>query len=284
MNTPTLPVGQKRHLQAHFGLTGLPFRKNVAAHQMFDSASQREVGHALRMWLEVRGIGLLTAGTGMGKSITVRRFTSELDEARYRVIRFGHAPMTANGFLRSLSRTLGLPVRRQTSDLFDGLRTYLLTFAEVHGAHPVLVLDDGEGMRADCLDLLRRLTVWELDSDDRLSILLVGTEDLLRTLQHADLATLRSRITYARQLRPFSLEDTRNYVRFQLRQAGAGSEVLTDEAVRELYGVAQGAPRTTNQLALQAMIQAAVEGVDRIDGRFLQGVVAAHPLFARSER
>jgi general secretion pathway protein A len=220
----------------------------------------------------------------MGKSITVRRFCAELDEARYRVWRFGQAPMTPNGFLRSLSRVLELPVRRHTADLFDAVRTHLLTFADVHGLHPLLVLDDGEGMRPDCLDLLRRLTAWELDSEDRLSVLLVGTDELLRALQHSDLAGLRSRVTYARQLRPFSLEDTRNYIRFQLRQAGSAAEVLSDEAVRELYAVAQGAPRATNQVVLQAMIQAAVEGVDHIDGRFLQAVVAAHPLLARGER
>jgi type II secretory pathway predicted ATPase ExeA len=251
---------------------------------MFDSTSQREAWHALRMWLEVKGIGLLTASTGMGKSITVRRFCSDLDEARYRVWRFGQAPMTPNGFLRSLSRVLELPVRRHTADLFDAVRTHLLTFAETHGLHPVLVLDDGEGMRADCLDLLRRLTAWDLDAEDRLSVLLVGTEDLLATLRRADLASLRSRLTYARQLRPFSLEDTRNYVRHQLRQAGSAGEVLSDEAVRELYAVAQGAPRATNQVALQAMIQAAVEGIDRIDARFLQGVIAAHPLLSRGDR
>lgn len=284
MNTPTIPVPHKRRLQSHFGLTGLPFRKNVGAHQMFDSTSQREAGHALALWIEVRGIGLLTGGTGMGKSITVRRLCAELDEARYRVWRFGQAPMTPNGFLRSLCRLLDLPVHRCTADLFDAVRKYLLTFAEVHGQHPILVLDDGEGMRTDCLDLLRRLTAWELDAEDRISVLLVGTDDLLRTLAHPDLASLRSRITYARQLRPFSLDDTRNYIRFQLRQAGCVAEVMSDDAIRELYAAAQGAPRATNQVALQTMIQAAVEGIDRIDGRFLQAAIAAHPLLARTER
>lgn len=284
MNTPTVPLPQKRRLQSHFSLTGVPFRKNVTAKQMFDSTAQREAVLALAMWLEVKGIGLFSGGTGIGKSITVRRFCATLDESRYKVWRFSQAPMTTNGFLRSLARTLDVPVHRQTADLFDAVRTYLLTFAEVHGPHPLLVLDDGEGMRPDCLDLLRRLTTWELDAEDRFSVLLVGTDDLLRTLQHPDLSSLRSRVTYARQLRPFSLDDTRNYIRHHLRQAGATGDLMTDDAVREIYVVAQGAPRTTNQVALQAMIQAAVEGADRIDGRFVQEVVSAHPLLARGER
>lgn len=284
MNTPTVPEPHKRRLQSHFGLAGLPFRKGITAQQMFDSASQREVFHALILWLGVRGIALMTAATGLGKSITARRFCLELDEARYRVWRFGQVPMTPNGFLRSLSRMLDLPVRRQTADLFDAVRTHLVTYAEVHGPHPLLILDDVEGMRVDCLDLLRRLTTWEMDAEDRVSVLLIGTDDLLRTLQHPDLASLRSRISYARQLRPFGLEDTRNYVRFQLKQAGGSPDILSDDAVRELYAVAQGAPRTTNQIALQAMIQAAVEGVERIDGRFMQSVISSHPLLARGDR
>ena len=139
-------------------------------------------------------------------------------------------------------------------------------------------------MRPDCLDLLRRLTAWDLDAEDRCSILLVGTDDLLRTLQHPDLVSLRTRISYARQLRPFSLEDTRNYVRFQIQTAGGSAGLFGDDAVRELFQVSQGIPRTINQVALQAMIQAAVEGRDVIDGRFMVATIAAHPLLPKGER
>ena len=284
MSTPTIPEPQKRRLQSHFGFTGLPFRKNAHARHMFDSGSQREAGHALRMWLELRGMGLLTAGSGMGKSITVRRFCNELDEARVRVWRFSHVPTTVNGFLRSLCRTLEIPARGYSADLFDAVRLFLATYAETKGPHPLLVLDDSEGMRPDCLDLVRRLTAWDLDAEDRCSILLVGTEELLQTFQHPSLASLRSRISYARQLRPFSLEDTRNYVRFQIQQAGGTTTLFTDDAIRELFQVSQGIPRSINQVALQAMIQAAVEGRDAIDGRFMIDAIAAHPLLSRTER
>ena len=40
----------------------------------------------------------------------------------------------------------------------------------------------------------------------------------------------------------------------------------------------QGRPRSINQLALQSLIQAAVEGRDQIDGDFMAGQIAAHPL------
>ncbi len=71
MNTPALPLPQKRRLQAHVGFTGLPFRKNVHAKAMFDSQSQRELRHGLQLWLEIGGLGLVTGASGVGKSICV---------------------------------------------------------------------------------------------------------------------------------------------------------------------------------------------------------------------
>ncbi len=96
MNTPTVPEAYKRRLQAHFAFTGVPFRKNMVAAEMFDSRGQRDLLHALVLWMELRGICLVTGPSGVGKSITLRRFIQDLDPARYNV----HprpAPMSLDG-------------------------------------------------------------------------------------------------------------------------------------------------------------------------------------------
>lgn len=277
MNTPTIPFPQKRRLQAHFGFSGMPFRKNMHAQQMFDSRAQRDLVHGLALWAELRGVGLVTGDSGVGKSISTRRFVSELDEQRFRVVRVNQMPTTATGFLRSMSRVLGLPMRRFAADLFDHVRDHL----RADGPHPLLVLDDAEGMRFEALDLLRRLLCADLDADDRFSVLLAGTDALLRALGHPDLAPLRSRIGFAVQLRPFSFEDTQNYVRYQLQQAGGNVNLLSDDAVRAVFQASQGVPRRINQLVLHAMIHAVVDGRDDIDGRYMAAQIAGHPLYAR---
>lgn len=278
MNTPTIPFPQKRRLQAHFGFTGMPFRKNMHAQQMFDSRAQRELVHGLALWADLRGLALVTGDSGVGKSISTRRFVSELDEQRFRVIRFNQMPTTATGFLRSLSRVLGLPMRRFAADLFDQIRDHLRAEA---GPHALLILDDAEGMRFEALDLLRRLLCADLDAEDRFSVLIAGTDALLRALGHHDLAPLRSRIAYAVQLRPFSLEDTQNYVKYQLQQAGGDANLLSDDAVRAVFQASQGIPRRINQVVLHALIHAVVDGRDDIDGRYMGAQIAGHPLFAR---
>jgi len=279
MNTPTVPHHHKRRLQAHLGVTRLPFRKNVAASQMFDSFSQRELQQGMLMWLEIKGLALATGPSGVGKSIAVRRFVHDLDDARYRILQFSSLPTTPTGFLRSLSRLLGLDMRLHAADMFDAAQKHLFHYADENGVHPLIIIDDAEGLRVETLDLLRRLSAYELDAEDRFSILLAATEAILPVLRSSTLESLRSRIAYVQTLRPFSLEDTRNYVRFHLQSAGADNKLFSDEAVRRLFHASQGKPRRINQLALQVLIQAAVHGRDAIDADFVAGQVAAHPLY-----
>lgn len=273
---------QKRRLQAHFGFTKIPFRKNMAADNMFDSRSQRELLAGLQMWTELGGIALVVGESGVGKSITMRRFVRRLDENRFHVIAFSHLPTTQTGLLRSLCRLIGLPMRQHTTDLFDDAQRYLTAFQQDHGPHPILVIDDIEGLTVPAFDLLRRLTTYDLDATDRFSMLLAGTEDLLPTLNHHHLKPLRSRIGYPQTLRPFSLEDTRNYIRFHLQRVDVDTALLSDPATKRVFQATRGRPRHVNKLCLYLMIQAAIAGIDTIDGTFAATHIANHPFYQPS--
>jgi type II secretory pathway predicted ATPase ExeA len=277
MNAPSFT--DKLRLRSHFGFSRVPFNKAQKANAMFDSSSQRELLRALRMWLEVQGMSLITGPSGVGKSITLRRFTYGLDSARYRVIDFSSLPTTPTGFLRSLCRKLGLPMRQHCTDLFDQAQAHLASYQQDHGVHPLLLIDDGEGLPVAVIDLVRRLTTFDLDSAHRFSVLLSGTEDLLTTLAHSTLEPLRTRLTYVQSLRPFGLEDTRNYVRFHLQRAEASPNLFSDPALQRLFNASAGRPRSINQLATQALIQAAVHGRDDIDGDFMATLIQGHPLY-----
>jgi type II secretory pathway predicted ATPase ExeA len=280
MKTPTLPDHHQRRLQAHFAFSKVPFRKDMPAHQMFGSRCQRDLHHGLVLWTEIHGLSVVTGPSGVGKSITLRKFIGDLADARFHVLRVSYLPTTVTGFLRSLNRLLGLPLRLHSSDMFDAAQSYLTHYADEHGPHPLLVLDNAEGLSVPLLDLIRRLTAYDLDADDRFSILLSGTDELLATLRDSALDSFRSRIGYAHTLRPFSFEDTRNYIAFHLQRANADGKLVSEEACRRIFHASQGKPRHINQLALHGLIQAAVHGLDAIDGDFMATQIAAHPLYA----
>jgi type II secretory pathway predicted ATPase ExeA len=274
---------QRRRLRAHFGFARMPFHKAMRAAQMYDSQSQRELVAGLEMWTEVGGLALLTGPTGVGKSISLRRFLHGLDERRFHVVQFSYLPGTVTGFLRSLSRALGLRMRLHGADLFDAACEHLAGFEQAQGPHPLIVIDNAEGLSVPVLDVLRRLTAHDLDAEQHFSLLLAGTDDFARTLQLSALDSLRSRFAYAHVLRAFTLEDSRNYLRFHLERAEVDPAVISDEACRKLFQASQGRPRQLNQLVLNALITAAANGRDTIDGRFMQQTITAHPLFRRTD-
>ncbi len=90
---------------------------------------------------------------------------------------------------------------------------------------------------------------------------------------------LRTRLAYVHALRPFNLEDARNYVRFHLRHAGADERLFTDTAVTGLFHAAGGVPRVINQLALQVLIDAVVRGIDSVDADAVKRTLHGHPLY-----
>lgn len=279
MSAGTLPEPVKVRLQSHFAFVRLPFRKAMGYDEMFDSRAQRELLHGLQMWGELRGMGLVSGPSGAGKSITVRRFTRSLDESRFRIIPLSHSRSTPMGFLRSLNRALELPMRQHASDLFDQAHRHLTANGPERGPHPLLVLDDAETMRGEILDLLRRLTNYAMDTEDRFSVLVTGTDAVLRTLKDPAMEPFNTRLSFVHALKPFNLDDTRNYVAFHLRAAGARDQLMTDGAVRKLFQASGGTPRRINQLALHVLIQAAVVGIDAISTEFMQQQLAAHPLY-----
>ena len=76
---------------------------------MFDSRSQRELHAGLTMWTELCGIAMVTGDTGVGKSITLRRFLWWLDKSRFHVNKLTYLPSTPVGLLRSMCHHFGLP-------------------------------------------------------------------------------------------------------------------------------------------------------------------------------
>lgn len=269
----------KKRLRAHFGLSKIPFSKYMWAKQMYDSVSQRELRFGLEMWLDVKGLALVTGPTGVGKSITLRRFAAELDDNRYAVFNVNSPPATVHGFLRLLSRRFGLPMRHHSADLFDAAQRFLVGHEKEHGTHPLLILDDAEGLCTGVADTLRRLTIYDLDAEDRFSILVSGIESLLQVLEAGVLEPLRSRFSFAQSLRPFGLEDTRNYIRFHLDRADGDRDLFSDDAVLRVFQASQGRPRSINQLCIGAMILGAVQGRDQLDGDFVKNLIATNPLF-----
>jgi len=270
---------QRIHLTSYFGFSKVPFTKYMWSKKMFDASCQRELIDGLHLWLETRGIALLCGPPGVGKSISLRRFKEELDERRYDLFYLFNLRTTPTGFLRSLCRLLGLPILYHQADLFDSISTSLAQYEERSAKHPILIFDDGDALSDTLLELLRSLANFAMDSEDRFSFILSGSQKLALRLKQPQNEAFRQRIGFAHTLRGFTIEDARNYIRFHMERSEGPKDLFTEAAVQLLFHLAKGPPRVINQIALQAIIRAAIRQVDKIDENFLKQQVLNPSLF-----
>jgi general secretion pathway protein A len=270
---------EQQRLISHFGFSKTPFSKYMRAAAMYDSKGQRSVREGLAMWLTVGGLALIAGPTGVGKSMVIRRFVNELDSNQYTVYAVPSPPSTVYGFLRFICRRFGLSMKNHSIDLFDAAQKFLVNHQQERGTHPILILDDAEGLYPDVADVLRRLTTYDLDAEDRFSVLVCGIESLLQVLELSVLEPLRTRFSFGYSLKPFGLDDTRSYIQFHLKRAESESDIFSDDAVTKIFHISQGRPRTINQLCIGMLIKAAIMGNDTIEAPFVKSFIAEHPLY-----
>jgi type II secretory pathway predicted ATPase ExeA len=118
-----------------------------------------------------------------------------------------------------------------------------------------------------------------MDSEDRFSFILSGSQKLALRLKQPQNEAFRQRIGFAHTLRGFTIEDARNYIRFHMERSEGPKDLFTEAAVQLLFHLAKGPPRVINQIALQAIIRAAIRQVDKIDENFLKQQVLNPSLF-----
>lgn len=270
---------QRIHLKSYFGFSKIPFTKYMWATKMFEASAQRELIDGLHLWLETRGIALICGPPGVGKSITLRRFKDELDDRRFDLFYLFNLRITPTGFLRSFCRLLGLSVLYHQADLFDSISSFLGQYEERNRKHPIIVFDDGDGLSDRLLELLRLLANFAMDSEDRFSFILSGSQKLALRIREPQNEALKQRIVFSHNLRGLTIDDARNYIRFHLERTEGPKNLFTDNAIQIIFHLAKGLPRVINQIALQAIIRAAILHIETIDENFLKQQVLNNSLF-----
>jgi len=270
---------QQVRLKSYFGFSKIPFTKYMWATKMFEASCQKELIEGLNFWLEARGIALIYGPTGVGKSITLRRFKAQIDERRFDIFYLFNLRITPLGFMRSLCRLFALPVLYHQADLFDALSAFLGQYEERTHKHPIIIFDDGDGLSDQLLELLRLLSNFAMDSEDRSSFILSGSQKLAARIRTPQNEPLRQRIGFSHNLRGFTVDDARDYFHFHLERAEGPKELFTDNAIQSIFQLAKGLPRVINQIALQAIIRAVIRRIDTIDETFLKQQVLTNSLF-----
>jgi general secretion pathway protein A len=123
------------------------------------------------------------------------------------------------------------------------------------------------------LEDLRLLTNYEMDSHNRLCLLLVGLTELRRRLAMAVHESLAQRIVVRLHLAGLTREEVPDYLAHHLRLAGCQLPLFEPPALEALFQASQGMPRRLNRFAHYALTSAALANARTVSSDHVQAAL-----------
>jgi general secretion pathway protein A len=252
---------------AYFGLAEPPFSITPDPRYLYMSDRHREgLAHLLYGIGEGGGFVQLTGEVGTGKT-TLSRCLLEQLPPEVDVALILNPKLTDIELLAAVCDELGIAYPAGTDSrkvLVDRLYQYLLD-AHARGRRTVLIIDEAQDLAPDVLEQIRLLTNLETPTRKLLQIILIGQPELIRLLGRDDLRQLAQRVVARYHLSPFSIEDTRAYVRHRLEVAGQKGRIFDDAAIRQAHVASRGIPRLINAICDRALLGAYAQNTHRVD-------------------
>lgn len=242
----------------HFALTRHPFDKDLAPGDLFPSASLLELKARLKHLIDMRGIGLVTGDSGSGKTTTCRSTVADLHSGLYRVLYVSMTTGNVMDLYKSIAWELGLPTERSRAALFKQIRAEVSRLCAENRLRPVLIVDEAHHLRTELLEDLRLLTNYAMDSENRLTVVLVGHPELRRRMGMAALDALAQRIVVRANVRGIARDEIGAYLAHRLRLAGCELPLFEPPTVEAICQASSGLPRKANNLAHHSLFAAAI--------------------------
>ena len=243
-------------LRAHWGLTRMPFAKDLAPSMLHAHRSHAEAVARITWCIEERVAGVVTGEVGAGKTVAVRAALAGLDQSRHSVIYLGDPTVGVRGLYSTIVTTLGGTPRFHRSSLIPQAADALATEEHERGRRVVVVLDEAHLCDAEQLEGIRLLTNADMDSHAPFACLLVGQPTLRRRIRLGAFAALDQRIALRYSMTGMDASETADYVTHHLKLAGRSDTLFSDDALALIHQVSRGIPRAVNNLAVQSLVAA----------------------------
>jgi type II secretory pathway predicted ATPase ExeA len=245
----------------HYGFSRLPFGKDIAPDDIFQTNTLTQATAMLELGLDSEDIMLLTGPIGCGKSLVIRHAADGFDANRYQLIYLRGSLTGASEFYKAILQ--GMKVDPPHSIL----KTKPVFYSAVAEAtrKPVVVLDDAQDSSPQALLAIKAMTNFESDSRTRITFILIGQPELTAILGYSHFDSLRARIRLSHQLTAMSLEETCAYVDHGLAIAHRKEKLFSDAAKMEIFKRSNGIARKINTLCYQAIVRGAIDEKHLID-------------------
>ncbi len=244
---------------SHFGLRNYPFEKTLRSDELLDTEAQAEARTRIRHLIELRGIGLLTGESGVGKTALCRQVADSLHEGLHQLRYVSFSTGNVRDTCNAIATAFGLAESQSRATLCRALRTEMSRLVAETGKLPVLIFDEAHHLGNDVLAEFKMLTNYRMDSGNRLCLLLVGLTELRNRLRMAVHEPLAQRIVVNCHIPGLRHEEVGAYIEHRMRLAGADVPVFEPAAIEAVALASNRIPRQIDRLAHHALIAAAAD-------------------------
>jgi len=239
-----------------YGFKEKPFDITPDPKFVYFSETHREALAHLRYAIrEGKGFSVITGEVGTGKTTLVHTLLSKMDGS-VRTAYIFNPVMDPEDFLNYICEDLGLKSNgiRSRGQNLTLLHNFLLNcFAQ--NERVFLIIDEAQSLDTKLLEEVRLLTNLETSKNKLLHVILLGQPELNKTLADERFRALKQRITIRYDLSTLNLTDTREYILYRLKKAGARNLFLfNEEAIDSIYEYSKGIPRLINIVCDNALL------------------------------
>jgi hypothetical protein len=209
---------------------------------------------------------MLSGEVGLGKSKVLHMLAERLAQQDDLIVGIMERPQSKLGdFYRELGELFGVhlsPANRYGG--FKALRARWRGHFKSSLLRPVLLVDEAQEIKTDCLCELRLLGSAHFDSECLLTTVLCGDTRLADRFRSKELLPVGSRIRSRLLLQPLSREDLLDFTCFTLDKAGA-PHLMTDQLKLVLCEHSAGNLRVLCNLGADLLAAGAQRQLDTLD-------------------
>jgi len=193
-----------------------------------------------------RGLSVILGDIGTGKTTLSRTLLQSFQGEENFIFHMILDPnyKTEFQFLFSLAKMFGINTElRSTLEYKDAIEKYLFQKGVDENKTIVLIIDEGQKLNANQLEILRILLNYETNEYKLLQLIILAQVELLPRMRK--IRNFMDRIALKYLINPLDETETKQMIEFRLKQAGYSgpAALFTDDAVKLIYEYTQGYPR-----------------------------------------
>lgn len=262
------------------GLEKEPFSTSPDPSLFYQAKDHKAALYRLLIALRLkRGLSLILGDVGTGKTTLSRRLYQIISEDAgfdFHII-LNPVFQSQNTFLAKLAELFHAPIAREypsAADYLDAIEKKLLEVNLKQKKTVVILIDEAQKLDRASLEILRTLLNFETNEYKLVQLVLMSQLELLPKI--VGLKNFWDRISLKYILNPLDLSETREMIRFRLRQAGCRSKIslFAESAYEPIHAHSEGYPRRITALCHNLLERIVMENRDLVDEEMVSKVIS----------